>query len=285
MEGGIHIYCINLKHRTDRWERFSKQSELQTLQNYYKFERFEGINGSSLDISKDDRISMRTKRNIKDHNRRDHEELDSAGGVGCYLSHTSVWKKILEQPEPYAIIFEDDAVIPSGFTYQLQMAMKEATLLPQIPDIWSFSPTHERWFNYKGQLLPRSVNQYQHGPWTTHECTTFTGYLISKEGARKLLETAFPLDMHVDMYTCLASELNKITYVKHRKVVVRPIEIKEDDTDIHLNELKNPCYICDIPTRYRERGMFMISLPVVVVALGTLATLWYLGGASAPRRR
>ena len=28
MEGDIHVYCINLKHRTDRWERFSKQPEL-----------------------------------------------------------------------------------------------------------------------------------------------------------------------------------------------------------------------------------------------------------------
>jgi GR25 family glycosyltransferase involved in LPS biosynthesis len=268
------MYCINLKHRVDRWERFSSQPELERLKSLYGFERFEGINGSTLDIPQDRRISLRTRRNIKDHVRRDHEELDSAGGVGCYLSHTTVWKRFLERNESYAIIFEDDAIIPPGFTERLHAAMKDITLLPSIPDIWSFSEMHEPYFDSRGKPLPNTVSQYNYGPWTTKVCTTFTGYLVSKRGAQRLLESAFPIDMHVDMYACLASELGQILTVKHANVFTPAVAVKENDTDIRIKEA---CAICDVPTKYREQGMVLVSIPVLLVGVGTLAGLYYLG--------
>jgi GR25 family glycosyltransferase involved in LPS biosynthesis len=281
MEGKIHIYCINLKHRVDRWERFSSQPELGRLKALYGFERFEGINGSAIDIKKDERISLRTKRNIKEHTRRDHEELDSAGGVGCYLSHTTVWKKFLEREEPYAIVFEDDAVILPGFTENLHMAMKDVTLLPDQPDIWSFSWVHEYYYDSKGRPMPNAVKDNVYGPWTTNVCTTFTGYLISKRGAQRLLENAFPIDMHVDMYACLNSELGKVLSVKHAAVKTPAYSLKEHDTDIQVSE---DCPICNVPTKYREKGIVLLNLPVVVIGLSVIAGLYILGRGSSARR-
>lgn len=282
MEGKIHIYCINLKHRSDRWERFSQQPELKRLQDIYTFERFEGINGSTLDIQKDERISLRTKRNIKEHTRRDHEELDSAGGVGCYLSHVGIWKKMMERPEPYAIIFEDDALIPPGFLDNFQDAMKDLTLLPQIPDIWSFSDTHKPLFDVIGKPLPVSVREYRRGPWTTHECTTFTGYLISKEGARKLLENVFPIDMHIDLYAYLNSELNRILFVKHANVATPAVSLKTNDTDI---QSKEDCPICAVPTKYRERGMILLNIPITIIGFATIGAMMYLTRGGKGLRR
>ena len=148
MEGDIHVYCINLKHRTDRWARFSSQPELATLKGEYEVERFEGINGAAIDVKKDERISLRTKRNIKEHIRRDHEELNTAGGVGCYLSHTAVWKRFLEREEDYAMILEDDADVYEGFTRDLHRAMKDTTLLPQVPDVWFFNIPTPWYYEY-----------------------------------------------------------------------------------------------------------------------------------------
>ena len=79
----IQIYCINLKERSDRWERFMSQTGVKRLAAMYPFERFEGVNGKMLDIKNDDRVSLRTKRNILYQKRRDHEDLDTPGGVGC----------------------------------------------------------------------------------------------------------------------------------------------------------------------------------------------------------
>jgi len=275
MEGGIHIYCINLKHRTDRWERFSKQPELQELMRAYTFERYEGVNGSAIDVMKDDRISLRTKRNIKEHIRRDHEELDSAGGVGCYLSHTNIWKKFLERPEAFAMILEDDAELTPGFVENFQEAMKDATLLPQTPDVWFFSIPSHYYYESKGKPLPTSVKEQNLGPWTVQTCSAFTGYLVSKKGAEKLLETAFPMDMHVDLYTCLSGDLKRVFTVSHSNVIVNPIGVKQNDTDIRA-ETDTECLICNVPTKFDSRGIILLNIPILCVALAAIGGMLYL---------
>jgi GR25 family glycosyltransferase involved in LPS biosynthesis len=242
---------------------------------HYTFERYEGVNGSSIDIIKDDRISLRTKRNVKEHIRRDHEELDSAGGVGCYLSHTNVWKKFLERPEEYAIILEDDALLYDGFVEDLHRAMKETTLLPQAPDVWFFNRPSEWYYEYKGKPNPLTVKEKNLGPWITNTCSAATGYLISKKGVEKLLETAFPLDMHVDLYTCLAGDLGRIFTVAHKNVIVSPIGIKEMDSDITN---KDNCSICNVPTKLETRGIIMVNTPILILALGVGAFLYSLNG-------
>jgi GR25 family glycosyltransferase involved in LPS biosynthesis len=280
MEGGIRIYCINLKHRQDRWERFTSQPELEVLKKSYEFERFEGVNGSSLNILADDRMSLRTKRNIKKHTRRDHEEINTAGGVGCYLSHTGVWKKFLETSEPYAIVFEDDAIIYSGFTADFKQGMKETTFLPQIPDLWFFSKPVEWYYKYRGEPRPDTVSNNVHGPWVSKACSSFTGYFITRHGAQKLLETAFPMDMHVDLYSCLNAEMGNIMAVSNTNISLDQYNSLllngTIDSDIRP-ELETDCHICDIPTQYKERGILMVSIPILFVGLVTISGLWYLG--------
>jgi GR25 family glycosyltransferase involved in LPS biosynthesis len=276
MDGGIHVYCINLKHRADRWERFSKQPELEELKKNYKFDRFEGINGSAINIMKDDRISLRTKRNIKEHIRRDHEELNSAGGVGCYLSHTGVWKRFLEGGEAYAMILEDDAVIYDGFVQDFQRAMRDVTLLPQMPDVWFFNVPTPLYYEYKGKPYPTTVKEQNLGPWVTKTCSPFTGYLLSRQGAEKLLETAFPIDMHVDLYTCLAGELGRVFTVAHRNIVMDAYTLNSADSDIRVKD-SGDCHICNVPTKYETRGIIVVNLPVVVMSLAVLGGIYYLG--------
>jgi GR25 family glycosyltransferase involved in LPS biosynthesis len=274
MEGDIHVYCINLKHRGDRWARFSSQPELEVLKKSYEFERFEGINGSAINVQKDERISLRTKRNIKQHIRRDHEELDSAGGVGCYLSHTTVWKKFLERSEPYAIILEDDAILYPGFTADFQRAMRDTTLLPDMPDIWFFSPTYDFYYDYRGEPTPSSIKKNILGPWQIKTCSSFTGYLISRRGAERLLETAFPIDMHVDLYTCLNGDLGKILTVSHKNVLIDAYSIEQLDSDIRAES--DECTICDVPTHFRRKGIILVNIPIMILSLGVAAVLLFL---------
>lgn len=285
MEGGIRIYCINLKHRRDRWERFTSQPELEILKKTYEFERFEGVNGSSLNIASEDRMSLRTKRNIKQHTRRDHEEISTAGGVGCYLSHTGVWKKFLETSEPYAIIFEDDAIIYSGFTADFMRGMRETTLLPQTPDLWFFSSPVEWHYKYKGIPYPTTVKNNILGPWVTKACSSFTGYFVTRRGAEKLLETAFPMDMHIDLYSCMNADMGRILAVYNTNISLDQYNALilngTIDSDIRL-EIATDCQICDIPTQYKDRGILIISIPIVFIGILAMSGLWYLG---AKKRR
>jgi GR25 family glycosyltransferase involved in LPS biosynthesis len=251
---------------------------------HYTFERFEAVNGSAIDIMKDDRISLRTKRNIKEHIRRDHEELDSAGGVGCYLSHTGVWKKFLERSEPYAMVLEDDAVVYDGFVEDFQQAMKDTTLLPQMPDVWFFNVPTQWYYEYKGKPHPYTVQEQNLGAWVTKTCSPFTGYLLSRRGAEKLLETAFPIDMHIDLYTCLAGDLGRVFTVAHKNIVMADYLLKSLDSDIRV-KLGDDCHICNVPTKYETRGIVVINLPILAMGIAILGGLYYLGGVRGLKRR
>jgi hypothetical protein len=174
------------------------------------------------------------------------------------------------------MVLEDDAVLYDGFLEDFQHAMKDATLLPQVPDVWFFNVPTQWYYEYKGKPHPLTVKEQNLGPWVTNTCSPFTGYLISKRGAEKLLETAFPLDMHVDLYTCLAGDLNHIFTVAHRNVIVKDYLLKEVDSDIRADD-GNSCMICTVPTNYEKRGIVVVNLPVLCLALAAMAGMYYLG--------
>jgi GR25 family glycosyltransferase involved in LPS biosynthesis len=109
----IPIFCINMDKRKDRWEWFSSQpgfKHLPTLQ------RFSAVDGKSLDLLHDPRISMRTKNNVSKDFRRSHDEIDSAGAIGASLSHSTIWTTFLQEypDKPYCLILEDDSNLPAN---------------------------------------------------------------------------------------------------------------------------------------------------------------------------
>lgn len=60
----------------------------------------------------------------------------SPGELGCTLSHLEALKQFLQSNDDYALIFEDDAVIPEFLEYQ---ALKEALLKFDLPNSVLFS--------------------------------------------------------------------------------------------------------------------------------------------------
>ena len=271
MDKDLHIYCINLKYRKDRWIKFNAQTEVQLLQSLYSFERFDAVVGKKIDIENDARISMRTRRNILDRTRRDHEELDTPGGVGCYLSHTTVWKQFLDRKEEYAMIFEDDAILSVNFVHMFQSAVKDIDLLPQKPDIWYFSGPTRWYYESKGRPLPHTVAKNNIGPWVTPYCSTFTGYVINKHGARQLLEAAFPIDMHVDLYSCLVGDMGKLFSVHHKNISIGQDMMLR--TDI---QTEKSCKICDIPTSGLSTSTIVLPLPVLLVGVTIVGVLLFI---------
>ena len=85
----LPTYCINLERRTDRWDLVKAQPGFKEFKS---IERYIGVDGSKIDIREDSRVSFLTKRNILQNTRRAHEQLSTAGGVGCYLSHMGLWQ-------------------------------------------------------------------------------------------------------------------------------------------------------------------------------------------------
>lgn len=270
----IQIYCINLKERADRWERFMSQAGVKRLAAMYPFERFEGVNGKMLDVKNDERISLRTKRNILYQKRRDHEDLDTPGGVGCYLSHYGCWKKFSETRADKCIIFEDDAIIPDDFPELLQAALDELDHEAVLrPDVWLLSKP----FNMGTMKHALDLGKVQYNRnWTYDVTGPLTGYVVFRSGAKVLIDNALPIDGHVDHYIHRCAQMGLITIAHNEKIILKQFKIMKGDSDIMQ---KPSCEVCDLPDAPKQKGYLIItnqtitSAIVVALSLGGLVFL------------
>jgi GR25 family glycosyltransferase involved in LPS biosynthesis len=257
----FQVYCINLKERPDRWERFIQQPGVQRIQQAFPFERFEGINGKLLDIKTDTRVSLRTKRNILYQKRRDHEDLDTAGGVGCYLSHYSCWKKFLDTDKEKLFILEDDAEIPTTFLEELATAMEDLNQEDiKRPDIWMlakpFGPTLTKALELGSPTYSKN--------WSYDIMAPLTGYILTREGAKILCENAFPIDGHVDHYMRRCSQMGMLVLAGHKNIQLKQVRIKKGDSDI---QQKPSCEVCNLPDAPTNKGYVIISSQGVASAV------------------
>ena len=269
----FQVYCINLKERPDRWERFIHQPGVIRIQQTFPFERFEGINGKLLDIKNDSRVSLRTKRNILYQKRRDHEDLDTPGGVGCYLSHYSCWKKFLETDKEKVLILEDDAVIPDDFLDQLMKAMEDLNQEDiKRPDIWMlarpFGPTLTKALELGSPTYSKN--------WSYDVMAPLTGYILTREGAKTLCENAFPIDGHVDHFMRRCAQMGMVVLAAHKNIQLKQLRLTKKDSDI---QQKPSCEVCNLPDAPSSKGYIIISnqgvasAVIAVVCIGTLFAL------------
>jgi GR25 family glycosyltransferase involved in LPS biosynthesis len=273
----FQVYCINLKERPDRWERFARQPGFQRCAEAYPFERFDGVNGKLIDLKQDDRVSLRTKRNIMYQKRRDHEDLDTAGGVGCYLSHYGCWQKFLQTTSQYCLIFEDDAEVPIDFKESLESALLDIEQENvKRPEIWLLS---RPWGPTMRKIIDVKDIQYN-GNWAYDVAGPLTGYILSRNAARILSENAFPIDGHVDHFMHRCAQMGLLTICHNKKIILRQVGVKTKDSDI---QQKSSCEVCDLPDSPRRKGYIILTnqtvsaLTVAVLSVGALLAIRTLG--------
>lgn len=269
----LKIYCINLNERPDRWARFSEQPGFQRLQGLYPFERFEAVNGKQIDIQNDNRVSLRTKRNILYQKRRDHEDLDTAGGVGCYLSHKGTWDKLLTSGADAALIFEDDAMIPPNFPEVLQGALADLQQFGESrPGIWLLSKPFGKSISNAQEEEPVRYN----GKWATGVSGPLTGYILFPEAAQILSKNALPIDGHVDHYMHRCAQLGLLEICRHQDLTLFQVPVKKKDSDI---QEKTTCDICNIPSSPTQKGYYILTnqqASAFLVSLVTMTGLYFL---------
>ena len=126
----LAVYVINLDRNKDRLDNFIEQYIVSDLKQV-QFNRMRAIDGKKIRI--EDYVSQTALREILDAEtsgyRTKHYQL-SRGGVGCYLSHQGLYKKIADQNKPYALIFEDDVDIDP------MILEKTNTAMASIPEDW-----------------------------------------------------------------------------------------------------------------------------------------------------
>ena len=184
-------YVINLEKNKLRLERFSyfyNNSDISVL----PLERYNAINGRKLDPQKyiTEHAYSTLVENEENKYRTRHYEL-TRGAIGCYLSHTAMYQKLLDDPDhDYYIIFEDDAAILPHVLDKFNLAINYA---PTDWDMVLFAPIMEVLAN-----KPYDANTH-----LFRKLNTFwglCGYAINKRGAHKFIEEfhAKKISMQID---------------------------------------------------------------------------------------
>jgi GR25 family glycosyltransferase involved in LPS biosynthesis len=199
---------INLPHNEDRLIQFKKQYKESDL-NSLPLQVFVAVDGKKIEIkeyvTKDsyDQI-MRTET---EGYRLKHKDL-TRGAVGCYLSHISIYKQLLQDPEyDFYIIFEDDAVFNNDVLKYINYIMSKT---PKDWDIILFGRIRCKCEKVSA-IYERA--RYFWG---------LFGYAINKEGARKVVDhyEKTGIDMQIDSAMSKMSQQDQlVVYGVSRDVI------------------------------------------------------------------
>lgn len=230
------VYCINLARRPDRWH-----SALACIRKFGfpSVERYAGVDGaeySKSDLLKSPLLSLRTKAEIQEGTRHNHESAVSAGAIGCYFSHVGIWQEQVKHGHAYVAVFEDDF----------------CNSVPQKPLVDTFKRIRAHCDIFFFAYLEK-INGFQVIDASLSRCRGrffgTQGYIISLAGAQKLLKHAFPLEVQIDSYIAFSSILNPDLSVYFYTPNCHKWGLLDFKTDIWTK-----CVSCWLPGAKKRRG-------------------------------
>ena len=134
----MRTFVLNLEHNTERKKYM--QNLLNDIPIDYEF--FPAVYGRNIEnISEvyDSKLAQKkSKRQL------------NAGEIGCALSHKAIYKKMIDENIPQALILEDDISLSSNF-YSVYKALSEIKIGNKIVLLGTMS-TKKKWKIWKNQL-------------------------------------------------------------------------------------------------------------------------------------
>jgi glycosyl transferase family 25 len=255
----IPAFCITLGRRPDRWRRFQDQSGIDGL----NLKRFLAVDGKTIDVKTDPRISLLAKRNIIAKTRRSHEELESVGGVGCALSHIAIWQWMVDNNQELCLIFEDDAVVPPDFIQKANTCIQESTILkdPKKWDIWLIAGHWDSLTEIPGEKKAVRVGEFM----TSH------GYVMTLHAAKRLLKDAYPIEAHIDLWMSIYNYVHDM-----RLVGCLDLNLKQNGSTTDIQSAKG-CDICNVQPGYSTTHTMVSNVELRATQVMAAASLGLLG--------
>lgn len=187
----MKIFVINLDRSSARMEHMAAL----LTEHKQEMARVSAVDGRGL--SEEERLSWIAAGEVS--GKKPYPMV--AGEVGCFLSHRKCWELVLRGDDSHAVVFEDDIVI--GECHEL---LSSADWIPGDADVVKLETTRKRTVVGKepsASVGARAVRRL----YDNHNGTA--GYVVSREGARKLLdmshEFAVPVDSFMFDPTCCSS--------------------------------------------------------------------------------
>lgn len=124
----------------------------------------------------------------------------TVGEIGFAMSHLYIYNMMQEQNIDKAIILEDDAIVSQEFEH---IVLDSLNKVPNTMDILFYEHGKAKTYFCKKNLIEgyRLVHYCTPSKRSKRTITRTTAYLITQEGANKLLKLAYPIRMPADYLT------------------------------------------------------------------------------------
>ncbi|CAI8006303.1 Procollagen galactosyltransferase 1 [Geodia barretti] len=171
------IYVVNLARRPERRARMTTLLD----EMGYNYTIFNAIDGRNLNDSYlEDELGIRYLDIELDEFEANNKKMRK-GQVGCFLSHYTIWKKMLEEKQETILVMEDDVKFKTFFSRGLSEIIMDAKR--NVPD-WDHI--------YLGRVKVdrRAIEPHVPGTqWLVKPAHSFLMlcYLLSRRGAEKLI--------------------------------------------------------------------------------------------------
>lgn len=241
------IYMINLERKKHVAEKSINKLLNLTNSNekniFSKIEIYKAVDGQLF--NKDDinnNITLKTKYTLK--NPSSYDDIRSVGEIGCYLSHTNIWKNIVANNYNNCLIFEDDVIPDKNYE-------KIIKYIENIPDDYDIA--------YLGWWSRKNMNNYnKNSNWLYTDFNSekpnvlgLYSYVISNKGAAKLLSKAFPIDVQLDTFVSLYNNMSK----NFRRYLSKTQLFKADKTVLGDENTHTVCNKCRFFNNMIKKGV------------------------------
>ena len=206
------IFIINLDKDNERLKKSYKQLNYYNIKNY---ERYPAIYGANL--SKDKLNSYTTTIG---------KIIASKSMIGCGISHINIWKNIIKEKISKCLILEDDFILTDDFLNKFNNIINKAPVNYDIIFL-----TNNIIHNKNFKLY--DINEYFYKQLLISQTV---GYIITLNGANKILKYINKVSYHIDFELCISSLLYNFNIIS----VNEPLVYQTFDTSNNTNDREYP---------------------------------------------
>lgn len=207
----ISLFVINLDKDKDRYAKLLKHYMKSDFSKHQKLHRYPAVVGKQEDpkkwLSSDAYNELML---IEKNGYRTHHHSITRGGLGCFLSHYYLAKKLVQDKsvDSYLILEDDTTLFPT--TYK-----KITKAMEQIPDDWDMV------LFYTIRAVGKRENEQ------FNRLKSFWGlncYMLNKRGAEKLVKEVeeTKIDGQIDSYLSRMIQQSKMHVYSSQKHLVMP---------------------------------------------------------------
>lgn len=243
------IFVINLDKDNHRFEKCKYQFQQFNITNY---ERFKGIHGKEL-----------SKTEISNLTTSIGKYIVSKNMVGCGISHIKLWEKIVNENIEKALILEDDFIFKDDFLNKFNKIIENTPIDYDMIFLTSN-------FIHNKTLKLYDINEYFYKQSLISQTL---GYIITLNGAKKILKDINKVTYHIDVELCLNSLLYNYNIISVKDELIYQTFEESNNTNDRYYPLLLNTLITDNNVNYIYKTIlisffdFEINFNVIIIFL------------------